>query len=120
MNDYRENENRLRELLEEAGRAGRVVDLYWEEGYVRAGWPPDRKGLIAAFHAQCMIDDNDRIANMAKAIAKRTKQRVYTVMTMSRWYLLLFARDDGTYDGDENEYIGYHDPDGSRHFVSVS
>jgi len=125
MKDYRlMTEERLRARIEEAEREGKADR--WEDGYVRSGLPSDRKGLIAAFHSQCMLDKAHctQINSMAEAIARRTKQRVYLVGTESGWHLLLFAVDDGSYDENENgkyandQFIGYYDPE--WHFVGCS
>jgi hypothetical protein len=98
----------------------------WKAGYVRSRMPSDRKGLIAAFHAQLMLDDEHcaQVNKMAEDIARRTKQRVYVVGTTGGWHLLLFGLDDGSYDDNEDgeyaddQFIGYYDPE--WHFVGCS
>lgn len=93
MNDYRcKTKEQLCKLLEAAEEEDNNPN--WERGWVRHDLPPDREGLIAAFHDQCMVDPMHivHVNTMAEDVAVRSQQRVYLVMTVTRWHLLLFAR----------------------------
>ena len=115
-----------RELFAKAAADGRENP---EEGWVRGiAAPEDRRGLIAMFHAQCMLTEEHvgQVNKMAEAIAVRTQQRVYIVGTETRWHLLLFADEDGGYDSvvdgqyANDQFIGYYEPDGAWHLVGCS
>lgn len=130
MNDYRiKTHDQLIELYTRAEEADPNAKG-WEaiKGYVRWAPPTDRQGLIAIIHDQCMRTE-DQVAELnllAKQVAKQTNQRVYHVFTESRWNILLFALDDGSYDENEDgkyandQYIAYYDPDGTYKLVGVS
>jgi hypothetical protein len=118
VNDYR------------ARRPWRHAEPETQRRYALGPMPPDRKGLIAVFHPLCVRTKEQILVlnDLAKACAADTGQRVYTVMTQDRWYLLLFGipvtnQDSGQggvwYDDRpggvvaDDRYIAHFDPDGS-------
>ena len=137
MNDFRiRGMAHLRAIIEEGKSA--------IETYVRAGLPPDRKGLIAVYHPLLEYTGRflEQVSDVAKLIAMEQQQTVFVVMTETRWRLLLFGfqtpddrlenfglepgaehiwyddYEDGKFANDQ--FVGHYAPDGSWHVDSIS
>lgn len=138
MDDYRiQDENDLLCVVEANAPAS------WRRTHVWGDLPPDRRGLIAAFHPQCLLQPDwvGWINRIAEGVARSTGQVVFHIMASnSGWNLLLFGfsvteplaqasgvepgsvwYDDQVEEGcDHDQYIARYDPDGSWHLLGVS
>lgn len=108
-------------------------------GYVSDGLPGDREGLIAVMHDLILAKGGTLFWNeMAANIAKQTGQRVYIIMTETRWHMMLFAIErreedeldclwydefeivDGKREYANDQFIAHYDPDGTYGFDGAS